>query len=45
VRHLIGGFGLGFSIGLISIPASKHKFAQCAIIGLSVAMTVWGFFP
>ena len=42
MKHAVGGFGLGFALGLCFIPVSKHKPVQITALAVSMAMATWG---
>lgn len=42
MKHAIGGFGLGFAIGMCFIPVSEHKPMQVTVLAVAIAMATWG---
>ena len=45
MKHLIGGFALGFFIGLITVPAGEDKPISVNILAMLMAVACWGLLP
>lgn len=45
MKHMAGGFGLGFLLGLLLVDAGEHKPTICTLVGICAAAVAWGFLP
>ena len=45
LKHMVGGGGLGFLLGMLLVCAGSEKFFACVLLALCGGLAAWGLLP